>query len=347
MQVQIIPKRYLKENHRDYLKMVPIRIKQVSLVLLLMALILTPTWAGGYVLGLLTHTMIAVIGAVGLNFMVGFTGQVSLGQAAYMAVGAYTMAIFAGQFGLPFFAALLIAGLITASASVLVGAPTLHLKGFYLSMATFVFHFIVIMLIGRWDFVGTQSGISVPRPVFGKSDGSFFYVTFTVTALLLYCGFNLERSYLGRAWGAIRDRDLAAAAVGISLARLKLWANAWSGFYAGVAGALFASFLSYISPEHFPFLLTIQYLGMILVGGLGTVLGSVFGAVFMSLIPEGIRFLSAVIVEHTKLAPTFFGDAQLVFFGIIIICTLIYAPKGLFGFWEDTKLYFRTWPLSY
>lgn len=344
--MELIPNRYLKETYADFMSMVPVRIQQVGLVLLLSLLLWIPRGATGYVLHLLTTSAMAVIGAVGLNLLTGFTGQVSLGQAAFLAIGGYGVAL-GGKLGVSFWVALPMAGLMTAAASVLVGIPALRLKGFYLAMATFVFHYIVITLVSRWKFLGGMSGITVPRPVLGKSDLAFYYVVFGVCCLLLYAAFNLERSFLGRAWGAIRDRDLAAAAAGINLSGYKLWAYAWSGFFVGVAGGLQASYLGFVAPDYFPFFVAVQYLGMVLVGGLGTVLGSIFGAVFISLVPEAVRLLSAAVSQQVALPPTFAGDAQLVLFGLIIVVTLVYAPKGLFGLWEDAKLYFRTWPFSY
>lgn len=344
--MELVPRRYLKETHRDWLVMLPVRAQQVGLLVLVLMLVVLPLRASGYLLHLLTTTATAVVGAIGLNFLTGFTGQVSLGQAAFLAIGAYTTAI-VGKLGLPFGAAILAAGAVTALAAVLVGIPSLRLKGFYLAMATYVFHHIVITVISRWRLLGGQSGLPVNRPAMIRSDLGFYYLTAAVAALLVYCAFNIERSYLSRAWGAIRDRDLAASAMGISLTRYKLLAYAWSGFYVGIAGGLLGAYLRFIAPDYFPFLTAIQYLGMVLVGGLGTVLGSIFGAVFMTIVPEGIRLLAAAVGQHLVLPPTFNGDAQLVVFGVIIVVTVVYAPKGLFGFWEDVKLYFRTWPFSY
>ncbi|MES2537214.1 MAG: branched-chain amino acid ABC transporter permease [Pseudomonadota bacterium] len=345
--MQIIPKRYLKERHRDHFNMLPFRTQRIFILMLLLAMLWIPQQANSYVLGLVLQAMIAVVGAIGLNFVVGFTGQVSIGQAAYMAIGAYATAVLTGPFGVPFLVALPIAGLITAAASVLVGWPTLRLRGFYLAMATFAVHFLVIIAISRWQFVGAQTGMQVNRPAFATDDIAFYYMVFAIVVVMVHVAFNIEHSFLGRAWGAIRDRDLAAAAAGISLARFKLWANAWSGFYVGIAGGLFAVFLSYISPENFPFFLTVQYLGMLLVGGMGTTLGGIFGALFMTLIPELVRFMPVIFGVSESVSPTLLADVQLTLFGVIIIGTLIFAPKGLFGLWEDIKLYFRTWPFRY
>jgi len=345
--MDIVPKRYLEEHQRDRRKMMHFRLQQVGMGVLLLVLLWMPQQANGYVLGLALQAMIAVVGAIGLNFVVGFSGQVSIGQAAYMAIGAYSTAVLMGKFGLPFLVALPLAGVITAGASALVGWPTLRLRGFYLAMATFAVHFVVIMVISRWDFVGAQTGVAVDRPSFASGDVSFYYLTFAIMALLVHMAFNIEHSFVGRAWGAIRDRDLAAAAAGISLARFKLWANVWSGFYVGIAGGLSAAFLSYITPENFPFFLTIQYLGMLLVGGLGTTLGGIFGALFITLVPEAVRFLPALFGAGDAISPTLLADGQMILFGVIIVGTLLYAPKGLFGLWEDIKLYFRTWPFSY
>lgn len=345
--MEIIPKRYLKERQRDRLDMLPYRMQQVGLGLLMIALLWIPPYVNAYALGLLLQIMIAIVGAIGLNFVVGFTGQVAIGQAAYMAIGAYSTGVMTGAFGVPFLIALPAAGVITAFASALVGAPTLRLRGFYLAMATFAVHFLVILAISRWDFVGGQTGLAVDRPTYATSDVHFYYLTLAIVALMVHIAFNLERSFVGRAWGAIRDRDLAAGAAGISLARFKLWANVWSGFYVGIAGGLMAAFLNYISPENFHFLLTVQYLGMILVGGLGTTLGSIFGALFMILLPEFVRLLPDAIGLGSLISPTVLADAQLTLFGVIIIGTLMFAPKGLFGLWNDIKSYFKTWPFRY
>lgn len=345
--MDLIPKRYLYEKQQDHLKQLPYRLQQAGMLVLFVALLWLPPHANGYVLGLLLQLMIAIVGAIGLNFVIGFTGQLALGQAAYMAIGAYTTGVLMGKFGVPFLMALPLGGMVTALASALVGAPTVRLRGFYLAIATFAVHFVVILAISRWDYVGGQSGLAVNRPEFATSDVPFYYLTLGIIVIMIHLAFNIESSFLGRAWGAIRDRDLAAAAAGISLARFKLWANVWSGFYVGVAGGLYASFMSYVTPENFTFLLTIQYLGMLLVGGLGTTLGGIFGAVFMTLVPEIVRFLPAIAGAGDVVSPTLLADAQLTLFGVIVVGTLLYAPKGLFGLWSDIKLYFRTWPFSY
>jgi branched-chain amino acid transport system permease protein len=347
MSFELIPSRYLRQTHRDCRRMLPFRSQQVGMLALAAVLLAAPQSGNGYVIGIMTQTAIAVVGAIGLNFIVGFTGQLAIGQAAYMAIGAYTTAILAGKFHVPFVLAVLGAGAITAVASALVALPTLRLRGFYLAMATFAVHFMTILLVSRWSYVGGQSGVEVPRPDFARGDVAFFFAVCVAMALLVHVAFNIEQSFLGRAWGAIRDRDLAAAATGISLARFKVWSHGLSGLFVGITGGLFAAFMGYITPEHFPFFLTIQYLGMILVGGLGTVLGSIFGAVFMTVIPELIRLVGAGILERTALPVTYLADAQLILFGTIIIVTLLFAPKGLFGLWEDTKTYFKTWPFSY
>lgn len=345
--MDLVPKRYLYETHRDLRRILPFRMQQVGMLALLVALLWIPLHANGYVLGLVLGAMIAVIGAIGLNFVVGFTGQVALGQAAYMAIGAYTTGVLVGKFGVPFLIALPAGGLVTALASGLVGAPTLRLRGFYLAIATFAVHFVVILAISRWSFVGAQSGLAVDRPGFATDDLPFYYLVFAITALMVYMAFNIEGSFVGRAWGAIRDRDLAAAASGISLASFKLWSNVWGGFYVGIAGGLYGAFMSYVTPENFTFLMTVQYLGMLLVGGLGTTLGAIFGALFMTLVPEIVRFLPALFGTGESINPTLLADAQLTLFGLIVVVTLLYAPKGLFGLWSDIKLYFRTWPFSY
>lgn len=349
---RVWPQRYIREEQGEHIRKLPYRYQQVGVAVLAVVLLLVPVaGANDYWITILITTFIAVVGAIGLNFLSGFSGQISLGQAGFLAVGAYTVALLSSRYGLPFWVTLPAAGVVTSLVSVIIGIPTLRLRGFYVAMVTFVFHFFVLTILARWDVTGKQTGIAVERPVIAGidflDDRRFYYLVLIVCALMVYAAFTIERGYMARAWGAIRDRDLAAAAVGIPIARFKLLAYMWSGLYVGVAGGLLAWYFTYLTPDNFPFLLAVSYLGMILVGGMGVVLGSILGAVFITLVPEAVTILADLVDEQVELPVTFLADAQLVVFGFLIVVTVVYAPRGLFGFWQDTKKYLRNWPFTY
>ena len=349
---KVWPSRYIRERQGDHIRKLPYRYQQVGVIGLTVLLFALPVvGANDFWVTILITTFIAVVGAIGLNFLSGFSGQISLGQAAFLAVGGYTVAILGGTYGLPFWFTLPAAGVMTAIISVVIGIPTLRLRGFYVAMVTFVFHFFVLTILSRWKLTGTQNGIAVDRPVIGGvdlvDDRRYYYFVLAICLVMVYAAFTIERGYMARAWGAIRDRDLAAAAVGISTTRYKLLAYMWSGLYVGVAGGLLAWYFTYLTPDNFPFLLAISYLGMILVGGMGVVRGSILGAVFITLVPEAVRNIADVVGGHVELPVTFLADAQLVVFGFLIVLTVVYAPRGLYGFWEDTKKYLRNWPFTY
>jgi branched-chain amino acid transport system permease protein len=346
------PKRYVREKQGEHIRKLPYRYQQVGVGALVLLLLLLPLLGiSDFWLTILLSVFISVVGAIGLNFLSGFSGQISLGQAAFLAVGAYTVAVLSGTYGAPFWVALPAAGLLTSVVSVLIGIPTLRLRGFYVAMVTFAFHFFTQNVLGRWEVTGKQTGLSVERPVIGGidfiDDQNFYYLVLLISAVMVYCAFTIERSFMARAWGAIRDRDLAAAAVGIPLARYKLLAYAWSGLYVGIAGGMLAWYFTYLTPDNFPFLLAISYLAMILVGGMGVVLGGILGAIFIVLVPEIVRVGAGRLEQVVDLPVTFLADAQLVVFGLIIVLTVVFAPKGLYGFWQDAKQYLRSWPFTY
>jgi branched-chain amino acid transport system permease protein len=346
------PRRYIRERQGEHIRKLPYRYQQVGVAALAITLLLLPiVGITDFWLTILLSVFISVVGAIGLNFLSGFSGQISLGQAAFLAVGAYTVAVLSGTYGMPFWVCLPAAAIVTAIVSVLIGFPSLRLRGFYVAMVTFAFHFLVQTVLSRWGYTGGSTGMAVERPVIAGfdllDDRRFYYFVLAVCALMVYFAFTIERSYMARAWGAIRDRDLAAAAVGIPIARYKLFAYAWSGIYVGVAGGLLAWYFTYLTPENFPFLLAVSYLAMILIGGMGVVLGSILGAVFIVLVPEIVRLASDRLDDQIDLPVTFLADAQLVVFGLLIVLTVVYAPKGIYGFWQDAKQYFRSWPFTY
>ena len=310
------------------------RTAAAALLLFLAALICLPFFASSYWLDVLCRTGIAVIGAMGLNLLTGSTGQISLGNAAFLAIGGYATAALAGRFALPFFAVIPLAGALAALVGMLFGIPSLRLRGLYLAMATLAAHFIVTFVAVHWDSVtGGVEGISVPPPrFFGlelTDDRKLFYLITPIAVLLLFFARNLARTRPGRAFVAVRDHESAAEVIGIDVFRQKLLAFGVSSFYAGVAGSLLAYQARIISPENFPITLAIDYLGMIIVGGLGSVLGSVLGAVFITLLPEVLRLGSSALSGRWPALVELFASLKMGVFGVTIILFLIFQPHGL------------------
>jgi branched-chain amino acid transport system permease protein len=319
---------------------------------LLVALGVFPFHAGQYLLYTANMVGIAVIGVTGLNILSGYTGLISLGHSAFIAVGAYTSTLLCLKLNVPFWLALPLAGVVSALAGLIIAIPCLRLRGLYLAIATFAFFFIVEYVIVHWNgLTNGTNGLTVPKvSLFGlKIDTDvklYFLIMITAAAALVFAR-NLFRTEAGRAFIAIRDNDVSAQIIGIDITRYKILAFMVCSFYAGVAGSLYSITLSFIGPEHFSFMMTIEYLAMGLVGGLGTIAGAVFGAVFMTLLPEGIRLLRDVLSTDYPFLVTRLADLQSSVYGLVIILFLIFEPTGLFGLWLRIKNYWLAWPYSY
>lgn len=318
------------------------------LAVLLLALALFPGVANGYVVGLACILGIHVIASAGLNIMTGYTGLISLGHAAFMGVGCYTAAYFA-QRGLPFYLALPLAGLAAALLGLVVGIPSLRIKGLYLAVATLAMQFILVFVFREWDSVtGGVRGVNVPNAsLFGfdlNNDARMYYVIAFCAIVMLLAARNLFRTRIGRAFVAIRDKDISAEVLGINLFRYKLLAFAIGSFYAGVAGALLGYFYRAMTPEYFTLTLSIFYLAAIIVGGLGTMLGTILGAFFMTLVPELLRAFISLIARWAPSATEILSPMQEVVFGLLIIGFLVFEPHGLVEIWQRTRRYFHLWP---
>jgi branched-chain amino acid transport system permease protein len=318
----------------------------------LLFLLVFPFAANAYMLYVANMIGFAVIGAVGLNLLTGFTGQISLGHAAFLGVGAYTSAILVTRLGFSFWLSIPFAGLVAAVAGIIIGIPSLRVKGLYLCIATLAAQFIFQFIFIHWESMTRGiTGINIPPPRIGSlefmTEKGFYWVTLFFVILGVGYARNLVRSRMGRAFVAIRDRDLSAEIIGINLFRYKLSAFAISSFYAGVAGALWVTFLKVVTPDHFPFILSIQYLAMIIVGGLGSVLGSIFGAVFITLTPELLNYLSEIVKIYAPGHEEIFVPMKEVVFGFLIVLFLIFEPRGLAEIWNRIKNFFRLWPFSY
>jgi branched-chain amino acid transport system permease protein len=340
-----------KESYREDEEIFQSLFVRICLAVLFVCLIITPFVASSYVLYIMNLIGIAIIGAVGLNLLTGFTGQISLGHAAFVGVGGYATAILVTRLDMPFWFAMPIAGFVSAGMGLIIGIPSLRVKGLYLCIATLAAQFILEFVFVHWESMthGIR-GINVPAPRIGSfvfdTEKSYYFITLVVVVLTVGFARNLVRTKWGRAFVAIRDRDLAAEIIGINLFRYKLAAFALSSFFAGIAGSLWVGFIKVVTPEHFPFSLSIQYLAMVIVGGLGSVLGSIFGAIFMTLTPE---LLNIFVSSAKQLFPgldQFFIPLKEIIFGGMIVTFLVLEPHGLAEIWHRIKNFFLLWPFS-
>jgi len=313
-----------------------------------------PFISSPYILYVLNITGIAAIAALGLNILIGFTGQISLGHGAFFGVGAYAGAILATTCGLPFWVSVPGAGIITALVGMVFGAPSGRLKGLYLTIATLAGQFIIEYILVHWESLtkGTM-GIMLPAAsLFGlelNSDLRFFYVIFASLLAMTLVASNLMRTRYGRAFIAIRDNDRAAEGMGIPIFFYKLLSFAVSSFYAGFAGALWTYYMRSISTEPFTLSLSVEYIAMVIIGGLGSIPGSIFGAVFITGLNEGLRFVTDAMMNMSALSSFGLNMASLreFAFGLAIVLFILFEPKGLAELWRIVRSSFRLWPFSF
>ncbi|MCY7317962.1 MAG: branched-chain amino acid ABC transporter permease [Ramlibacter sp.] len=326
----------------------PTRVQQAWLVALAVALVMLPLGVNGYVVGLACMVGIHCIAAAGLNIMTGYTGLISLGHAAFMGVGCYAAA-WAAQRGVPTLLTLLWGGGLAALLGIAVGLPSLRIKGLYLAVATLATQFLLVYVFREWDSVtGGVRGVNVPNAsLFGfelLNDHRMYYLIVPVAALMMVGARNLFRTRVGRAFIAIRDKDISAEVLGINLLHYKLASFAIGSFYAGVAGALLGYFYRAMTPEYFTLQLSIFYLAAIIVGGLGSMLGTIFGAIFMTLVPELLRAGVALVAQWAPRATEILSPIQQVVFGLLIMGFLVFEPHGLLEMWRRVRRVFHLWP---
>ena len=277
--------RDLKTDYFEDVRLFRNRYQLVWCLALLIFLFTYPFLVKTYYLTVFNLMAVNIIVALGLNLLIGNTGQISLGHAGFVAIGAYVTVLLL-KMGVPFFFTLVAAGGVTALFGVLLGIPSLKLEGPYLAIATLAFGLAVTIVIGKMDFLGGRMGLSVPKINLGWTglsyDRSLYYLILIVTIIAVLCARNLLKSRIGRSFQAIRDSDIAASAIGIDLTKYKLLSFSVSACYAGVAGSLWALYLGFINPTLFTFILSINFLAIVVIGGLGFVTGSILGAVVMT-----------------------------------------------------------------
>jgi branched-chain amino acid transport system permease protein len=326
--------------------MLPFIHLRYSILALVVVVLAVPFAAADYYLSIVNLIFIAIVGAIGLNILVGNTGQVSIGHGAFMSVGAYTAANLIVRLHAPFWVAIPAAGAMAALVGAVVGIPSLRIRGIYLVISTLAAQLIIEWSINHIHGIsgGTQASINVPRPtIFGselKTQRQFYFFLASFVMLAIVAALNLGRTRVGRAFIAIRDQDIAAEIMGINIARYKLTAFMISSFYAGVSGVLYTYFLGVANYEQFQIGVSIDYLAMIIIGGLGSVRGSVLGAIFVTVLPLAVRQLlegvSSLFSLGTKIGQ-YIPQMRLGIFGALIIIFLVVEPDGLNRLWVSAR----------
>lgn len=344
--------RHFVESYATHVALSDNPVTWTWVAILLAALAVFPIVASTYLVAMATTVGIAAVGAIGLNLLTGSTGLISLGQAGFLAAGCYTTGLLITDYGWPPEAALLAAGVVSAFLSLLVGIPSLRLKGLYLAITTMAFSFIVThFLLYAEDITHGPYGVRIEDLGFFGLDLAnpvqLYLLVVGVAVLTALAALNILRSRVGRAFNAIRDHDIAARVMGISLTKYKLFAFAVSSFIVGIAGGLMAFQFRFINVDIFNVLLSIEALAMIIVGGLGSVAGAVLGAFFIVLLPEATREALDLMPESASAAlSTYIYEIRGLLTGLTIIIMLRVKPQGLVGLWRDIKRYWTQWPLS-
>ncbi|MGK0258300.1 MAG: branched-chain amino acid transport system permease protein [Candidatus Azotimanducaceae bacterium] len=334
-----------KTSYFQDIKLIEHRGQVIWYGLLLAVMFTGPLWLDRFLLGEFSMVFIYAIAGIGLMILVGYTGLVSLGHAAFLAIGAYAHAYLLNA-GVPLPLSILVATLFSAVIGGLVGIPALRMTGIYLAVATLAFAVIVEQVLVHWESVtGGFRGMAVPKAEFLgmslSSPAAFYFLCLGLLIGSLILVMNLLRSPSGRAMTAVRDSETSAESMGIHLARTKTLAFALSAGFTGLAGALFAHRLNYLAPDAFTLIISIQLLLMVVVGGVGSLHGVIFGAIFIGLLPQGI----AIFRDATPAAVAQIPGLEPAIFGLILILFLIYEPEGINGRWRKIRLFFEEFPL--
>jgi len=322
----------LIQSYREELQLIRKPWTRVWVGAIVLALFLLPLYGPEHVTYIATIICIYAIGVQGQNLLIGYTGQISFGQAGFLAIGAFTFGHLA-RLDIPWPVTLLCFGVVAGLFGVLVGFPSLRLKGPYLAIATMGFGIAVYQIFANSELLsGGRMGLTVPKmtPILGMSKITFnYYFNFIIALLFTLASYNIISSYMGRAFIAIRDNDIAAEVVGVNLTHYKLLSFAISSFYTGIQGGLYALFIGYLEPNMFTFMESITLFVAVIIGGLASVEGAIMGAVFVILVPQ-------LLSSFKQMVP--------VIFGVTILIILIFEPLGLAGRWFKTRLYLRNWP---
>ncbi len=340
-------------------------IKGKMILLFVILFVVIPLVADSYLLSICNLIGYTVLGALGVQLLIGFCGQITLGHAAFIAVGAYTSTLlilefpwpkFMLDYGIAYPVSIIIAAVVAGIWSVLFGLPSARVKGFYLILTTMAAQFITVDFIitqyvsqigGRGQAFSLPPGTIKVGPWVIDSELKVYFIMLIMVILCVIIMVNLLRSSVGRAWVAIRDNDISAEVMGINVFKYKLMAFYVAGFIGGIAGAFWISNLAAISPEHFPWFWSLWLVGVILIGGVGSIHGAVFGSIFMVVVMEGLQL---AVIPLADIYPKLFIDFLYIkeaAFGLAICVFMIFEPKGLAYRWWQMKNYFNLWPFSY
>ena len=348
-----LPSGIFNQSYAQDTAIIRTRTQWVILLVFLAFLFTCPIYFNNQWLTIITIIGITVISVHGLNILTGYCGQISLGHAAFMAVGGFASAVLCAKLGWSFWAALPTAALMAGMVGLIFGLPSLRVKGFYLIMASVAAYFIIMwIIIQLYDVTGGIFGLAAPRPeIFGfviQSKSSWFYLVMITACLATFLAKNIVRTRVGRAFIAIRDNDLAAEVMGINLWTYKLLAFFIGCVFAGVAGSLLVHYYAWATVDQFPFINSIWYLGMLIVGGMGNTAGAIFGTVALKLLDELVIIVGPMLAEtFPAIAAQAAAALSLIMRGLVIIVFLIFEPRGLAHRWQMVKAYYRLWPFSH
>jgi len=338
-------------SHAEELRLLRTRPQRAALLLLFVALAVFPVVASNYLIGLAISASITLIAVVGLQITIGMAGLLNLGQSAFVGVGAFTAASLYANHGLPMLPCIVLAGLASGLVSIFFALPALRIKGLYLALTTIaaqvMFPIVVLRLPESWFGGAAGIGIDQPRLLGTAVDtpAAFYGVAVGVAALMLLLAFNLQRSHVGLVFRALRDNDIASSVLGVELGRYKIMAFFAGALFAGVAGGLYAFYIRYVTTDQFTIWLSIWYVGMLIVGGLGSPLGAVFGTLAITALQEAVH---AGGTRAMNLLPALSGGTIFamtnVLLGAAIIFMLIKEPHGLAHRWRILKTAYRIWP---
>ena len=346
----------MKRDYYEDIQLLDSKVLWFWFMMLIASLIILPFLIPNYYIYMANYMAINVIVTIGLNILVGYTGQISLGHAGFFGIGAYITVLSMTNLHVPFPLALLIAAIVAAFFGFILGLPALRLEGPYLAIATLGFGMAITQVIGRWRIFGGRMGLEAPSlNLFSyvlESDRQLYFLIIPVAFLLTMAARNLMKTRVGRAFIAIRDSDIAAETMGVNLVFYKTLAFAISAFYAGIAGGLFAFLIGFINPSTFNFILSIYFLAFVIVGGLGSIFGSIMGGIVMTWLMlvldkvQELPYLGTVLLSFSErwMSVTGLPNIASIIFGLIIVLLVVFEPLGLYGFWIRTKIYWKTWP---
>jgi branched-chain amino acid transport system permease protein len=346
----------MKRDYYEDVRLISSPVVAFWFAVLLGFLYLFPVLVDNYYIYVANYIAINIIVATGLNLLVGYTGQISLGHAGFFAIGAYGTVILMVKAGFPFLLALPCSALVAAGFGFFLGLPALRLEGPYLSIATLGFGLTITQIIGRIELFGGREGLHTPDILIGPwiidTDKEFYFLLITLTIFLLLFMRNLIKTRVGRAFIAIRDADIAAQTMGVNIVYYKTLAFAVSAFYAGIGGGLYAFVLKFIDPEIFTLMRAILLLARVGVGGLGSMMGSIAGAALLCWLDLKLRNILDIpllgdwleSLSKSWFSITGVSNIQFIVFGAIMILIMLFEPLGIYGIWLRTKRYWRTWP---